>query len=96
MNMPRKRGLAAAGACAFILALATPASAGDASTPVAVGARLAQDANEARLVFDLSLPVEAHVYALPSPDRIIVDLPEVNFQLNPSVGRASRRERALR
>jgi N-acetylmuramoyl-L-alanine amidase len=96
MNMPRKRGLATAGACAFILALAAPAWAGDASTPVAVGARLAQDANEARLVFDLSLPVEAHVYALPSPDRIIVDLPEVNFQLNPSVGRpAAPNEAAL-
>ena len=93
MNMPRKRGLAAAVACAFILALATPALAGDAPTPVAVGARLAQDANEAQLVFDLSLPIEAHVYALPSPDRIIVDLPEVNFQLSPSVGRAGRGKR---
>jgi N-acetylmuramoyl-L-alanine amidase len=96
MNMPRKRGLAVVGACAFILALAAPAWAVDASTPVAVGARLAQDANEAQLVFDLSLPVEAHVYALPSPDRIIVDLPEVNFQLNPSVGRpAAPNEAAL-
>ena len=96
MNMPRKRGLAAAVACAFILALATPVWAGEASTRVAVGARLAQDANEARLVFDLSLPIEAHVYALRSPDRIIVDLPEVNFQLNPSVGRpAAANEAAL-
>jgi N-acetylmuramoyl-L-alanine amidase len=96
MNMPRKRGLAAAVACAFMLALATPALAGDAPTPVAVGARLAQDSNEAQLVFDLSLPIEAHVYALRSPDRIIVDLPEVNFQLSPSVGRpAAANEGAL-
>jgi N-acetylmuramoyl-L-alanine amidase len=88
MNMPRRRGLAALGAWAFILAVGTAAFAGGGSTtPVAVGARLAQDGNAARLVFDLSLPVEAHVYALPSPDRIIVDLPEVNFQLDPSVGR---------
>ena len=86
MNMPRRRGLAAVGAWAFILALGTVALAGDSSTPVAVGARLAQDANGARLVFDVSLPVEARAYALPSPDRIIVDLPEVNFQLDPSVG----------
>jgi N-acetylmuramoyl-L-alanine amidase len=87
MNMPRTRGLAAVGAWAFILALGTATLAGDGSTPVAVGARLAQDANGARLVFDLSLPVEARVYALPSPDRIIVDLPEVNFQLDSSMGR---------
>ena len=87
--MPRRRGLAAAGAWAVTLALWTAALAGDASTPVAVGARLAQDANGARLVFDVSLPVEARAYALPSPDRIIVDLPEVNFQLNSSVVRES-------
>ncbi len=87
MNMPPRRGLAAVSAWAFILAPGALALAGETSTPVAVGARLAQDANGARLVFDLSSPVQAHAYALPSPDRIIVDLPEVNFQLDPSVGR---------
>ena len=66
--------------------------AGEASAPVAVGVRLSQDENAAKLVFDLSRPVDASASALASPDRIVVDMPEVNFQLDPSVGRA----RALR
>ena len=61
--------------------------AGDARAPVAVGVRLSQDATEARLVFDLSRSVDASASALASPDRIVVDMPEVNFQLDPSVGR---------
>ncbi len=63
--------------------------AGDAGVPVAVGARLSQDASAAKLVFDLSQPVDVTAYALASPDRIVVNMPEVNFQLDPSVGRTS-------
>ena len=64
--------------------------AGEAGAPVAVGARLSQDENGAKLVFDLSRQVEASASALASPDRIVVDMPEVNFQLDPSVGRVWR------
>jgi N-acetylmuramoyl-L-alanine amidase len=92
--MPRSRGFAAACAGAFILTSSAASVAGDVA-PVAVGARLAQDPNGARLVFDLSQPVEARVYALSSPYRIIVDLPEVNFQLDPSVGHAAASGAAL-
>ena len=56
-------------------------------TPVAVGVRLSQDDNGAELSFDLSGPVNPRVYALASPDQIVIDLPEVNFQLDPSLGR---------
>ena len=59
----------------------------DAGPPVAVGVRVSQDSGAAKLVFDLSRPVDASAFALTSPDRIVVDLPEVNFQLDPSVGR---------
>ena len=61
--------------------------AGDPAAPVAVGVRLSQDEGAAKLVFDLSRPVDATASALASPDRIVVDMPEVNFQLDPSVGR---------
>jgi len=61
--------------------------AGDPAAPVAVGVRLSQDEGAAKLVFDLSRPVDATASALSSPDRIVVDMPEVNFQLDPSVGR---------
>ena len=59
----------------------------EAGAPVAVGVRLSQDENTAKLVFDLSRTVDANASALASPDRIVVDMPEVNFQLDPSVGR---------
>ncbi len=68
-------------ASAFIFAAGMSALAEEADTPVAVGARLSQDANGAELSFDLSRPVDPRVYALRSPDRIVVDLPEVNFQI---------------
>jgi N-acetylmuramoyl-L-alanine amidase len=55
--------------------------------PVAVGARLSQDQHAANLVFDLSRSVDAIASALALPDRIVVDMREVNFQLDPSVGR---------
>ncbi|HVP97992.1 MAG TPA: N-acetylmuramoyl-L-alanine amidase [Roseiarcus sp.] len=83
--MARKILMLAAAALAGA-ATAPRASAAEAS-PVAVAARLAQDANAARLVFDLSQPVEARAYALSNPDRIVVDLPAINFQVDPAVGR---------
>lgn len=55
--------------------------------PVAVAARFSQDDGEAKLVFDLSQSVDAQASALASPDRVIVDMPEVTFQLDPSIGR---------
>ena len=61
----------------------------DIGAPVAVGVRLSQDESAAKLVFDLSRPVDASASALASPDRIVVDMPEVNFQLDPAVGRVS-------
>ena len=75
-------------ASAFIFASGLSALADEAVTPVAVGARLSQDTNGAELSFDLSRPVNPRLYALRSPDRIVVDLPEVNFQLDRSLGRA--------
>src|SRR5271170_2130408 len=85
--MARKARLAAL--AALVLA-ATPAQrvlAGDAGAPVAVAARLSQDQGGAKLVFDLSRSVAASASALAAPNRIVVDMPEVNFQLDSSVGR---------
>jgi N-acetylmuramoyl-L-alanine amidase len=59
----------------------------DIGAPVAVGVRLSQDEGGAKLVFDLSRSVDASASALASPERIVVDMPEVNFQLDPSAGR---------
>ena len=62
------------------------AAAQDAGKPVAVGAKLVQDPNEAALAFDLSRPVNARAHTLAAPDRIVIDLPETIFQLDPGVG----------
>jgi N-acetylmuramoyl-L-alanine amidase len=59
-----------------------------ASPPVAVAARLLDEGGPAKLTFDLSSPVEARAFAMVDPDRIIIDIPEVNFQIDPAYGRA--------
>jgi N-acetylmuramoyl-L-alanine amidase len=87
--MARMGRLAAFAVFMLMGALLQRGFAGEPAPPVAVGVRLSQDASAAKLVFDLSRPVDATASALTAPDRIVVDMPEVNFQLDPSVGRLS-------
>jgi len=81
--MGRAKPFAAAAAVAWLAASPAPSAAEDASRPVAVAVNLAQDAGGAALTFDLSRPVDARAYTLGLPDRIVVDLPEVVFQVHP-------------
>jgi N-acetylmuramoyl-L-alanine amidase len=53
----------------------------------AIAARLDQHKDHARLIFETSGPVKAEAFAVSAPDRIIVDLPEVAFRIDPAVGR---------
>jgi N-acetylmuramoyl-L-alanine amidase len=85
--MARKGRLATLAAFLLVAAALQRAFAADAGAPVAVAARLSQDQGGAKLVFDLSRTVAASASALASPNRIVVDMPKVNFQLDPSVGR---------
>ena len=64
------------------------------SAPVAVGVHFSQDENAAKLVFDLSRAVEAKTAALASPDRIVIDMPEVNFSSIPRLDAQARRQGA--
>jgi N-acetylmuramoyl-L-alanine amidase len=85
--MARRGRLAA---FAVFMLVGMPLSSGSGwgeSAPVAVGVHFSQDENAAKLVFDLSRAVGAKPAALASPDRIVIDLPEVNFDLDASVGR---------
>jgi N-acetylmuramoyl-L-alanine amidase len=61
-----------------------------AQTPTATGARVSGDDTRSRFVADLSSPVGYSVYVLASPYRIIIDVPEVNFQLPPGIGQQVR------
>lgn len=55
--------------------------------PVAIDAQLNADGQGTRLTFTLSEPVTPNVTALQNPDRLVLDLPEVNFQLPAEAGR---------
>ena len=57
-----------------------------AKMPVATGARLGGDADKTRFVLDVSTELGFSVYVLEKPYRVIVDLPEVNFQLPDGIG----------
>jgi N-acetylmuramoyl-L-alanine amidase len=79
----------AAGAAAGCLSLEPSFAA--SSPPVAVEARLVDDGGgAAKLTFELSSPIEAHAFSMVDPDRIIIDVPEVNFQIDPAWGRAAQ------
>jgi len=57
---------------------------------VAKGARLAGDRGRTRFIADLSEKVDVNVFSLADPYRVIVDLPEVNFQMPAGVGTEQR------
>jgi N-acetylmuramoyl-L-alanine amidase len=77
---------------ALILAVAAggPASAQNAQRTIALDARLAGDANRTRLIIDLNRKVEMRVYTIANPNRVIVDLPDLSFDLPVGAGKQSR------
>jgi N-acetylmuramoyl-L-alanine amidase len=64
-----------------------------APAPVAIAVEVASEGPTTRLTFLLSKSVEARAFHMERPDRVIIDLPEVNFQLPPNSGQ--RREGLL-
>lgn len=63
---------------------------GDHAVPKASSARLGGDENRTRFVADISSSIGYSVYVLPDPFRVIIDLPEINFQLPPGQGVVGR------
>ncbi len=103
---PRRRALGVAAAAVWIGAASWPGSAPAQTPPqaaaggvpmvaaeplaVATDARLAGDDRQTRLVVDLNRKVEMRVFALPDPYRVVVDIPQVNFQFAPKTGEHGR------
>jgi N-acetylmuramoyl-L-alanine amidase len=58
--------------------------------PIATDARLGGDAGRTRLVIDLSRTIEVAAFTLADPYRVIVDLPQVTFQLPSRIGERGR------
>ncbi|HSP23899.1 MAG TPA: N-acetylmuramoyl-L-alanine amidase [Saliniramus sp.] len=67
----------------------TETTTGDAATAaldlpgVAVSAEIGVEGERTSLVFTMSADVEARGFVMGNPDRVIIDLPEVNFQIPP-------------
>jgi N-acetylmuramoyl-L-alanine amidase len=67
-----------------------PKTVSSAHFPVASGARLAGDDRQTRFVLDLDQPIAVHAFPLADPYRVVVDIPQVTFQLPPGIGTAGR------
>ncbi len=63
----------------------------DASVPVAVAVHVVETGDATRLVFDLSAPIAVRALLTEGPDRLIVDLPEVDFQIDAAAGATRER-----
>lgn len=68
-------------------ALANPAGKPTNEFPVATDARIEQSGETVRLTMALSRPIEVKASVMAGPDRVIVDLPSVNFQIQPGAAR---------
>ena len=96
----RRQGIAAGMAVAVFagFAMLWPASSpaqmplpaiGD-GIPVATDARLAGDDKQTRLVIDLTQKIDVRAFTIADPYRVVVDIPQVNFQFPPRIGEHSR------
>ena len=75
---------------ALILSLATGPSPLRAETTLAKDARIGGDAERTRFVADLSKKVSFRVFTLADPYRVIVDMPDVRFQMPAGLGRKGK------
>ncbi len=58
--------------------------------PAANAARIEQTGDHTKLIFELSTPVDSTAFVLADPNRVIVDLPQIDFQLDPESGKRAR------
>src|SRR4029078_13024831 len=91
--LPASVRFAALASAALVIALngglSVDAKAGSNAT-VANNARVAGDRERTRFIADLSKKVDVHVFALGNPYRVIVDAPDVNFQMPDGIGKEKR------
>jgi N-acetylmuramoyl-L-alanine amidase len=53
----------------------------------ATAARIERAGDHTKLIFEISTPIDAAAFVLADPDRVIVDLPQTDFLLDPESGR---------
>ncbi len=77
----------------LVIVIAWPATTSQSrsySGTVAKSARLVGDSLRTRFVVDLSRSVPFNIFTLKDPYRIVVDLPNVSFQMPPEIGSKGR------
>jgi N-acetylmuramoyl-L-alanine amidase len=60
------------------------------SLPVATDARLGGDEAQTRFVMDFNRMIDVRAFTLADPYRVVVDIPQVTFQLPPKTGESGR------
>lgn len=60
------------------------------SYPIASDVRIAGDDKQTRFILDLDRKIDVRAFALADPYRIILDVPQVSFQLAPGTGQTGR------
>lgn len=68
----------------------SPSPVAASGFPIASGVRLAGDGKQTRFVLDLDKPIQLRAFALADPYRVVVDIPQVSFQLPAGAGTAGR------
>jgi N-acetylmuramoyl-L-alanine amidase len=58
--------------------------------PIAADARLAGDSKQTRFVLDLDKSIQFRAFALADPYRVVLDMPQISFQLAGGTGTAGR------
>jgi len=58
--------------------------------PIASSARLAGDDKQTRFILDLDRSIPVRAFPLADPYRVVIDIPQVTFQLPPGIGTAGR------
>ncbi len=87
-HFPWRKGSVIRAILSFIfIVLGSYVSLADAVT---TGARVGGDGNRTRFVADISKAVSYSVYVLPDPYRVIIDIPDMNFDLPPGIGKKVR------
>jgi N-acetylmuramoyl-L-alanine amidase len=75
---------------ATAVAPSTSAPVASPDFPIASDVRLAGDSKQTRFVLDLDKAIQFRAFALADPYRVVVDIPQVNFQLPAGGGTAGR------
>lgn len=78
------------GCIACLASLLLAAALAFADQPKATGARVSGDDVRTRFVADLTRAVSYSVYVLPDPFRVVIDMPDIAFDLPPGIGRKVR------